>query len=216
MTTSKKQQQTQASNYETAKQQAQALFLKYDQAKIIRKFQLIHDEQYLYLSFISRVYRISRSSGAVQWSEDGFVTCMEAGHEEVMTIFDVLCYSKPDCHLAGEYVHMQSLSAIKGGGVSLGASLFRKTEEQFDHKDFALVQACEKLNGTKIGRGDVAYQIPVFDFLPARFQFWNSDEDFGASIVLFFDKNILDYMHYETVWFMAFHLLSRIAEEMEQ
>ena len=70
------------------------------------------------------------------------------------------------------------------------------------------------MKGIKAGKGDVAYQIPVFDFLPVIFQFWNSDEDFAASLQLLVDKNILDYMHYETVWFAMSHLLSRIKEEM--
>ena len=78
----------------------------------------------------------------------------------------------------------------------------------------ALACACERLKEIKAGKGVVAYQIPVFDFLPVIFQFWNSDEDFAASLQLLVDKNILDYMHYETVWFAMSHLLSRIKEEM--
>ena len=31
---------------------------------------------------------------------------------------------------------------------------------------------------------------------------------------LFTDKNMLDYMHYETVWFAVSHLLDRIEEMM--
>jgi len=53
----------------------------------------------------------------------------------------------------------------------------------------------------------VAYEIPMFDFLFCRLQFWNSDEEFGPSLQIFLDKNILDYMHYETVWFAVGHLI---------
>ena len=66
----------------------------------------------------------------------------------------------------------------------------------------------------KAGRGDVAYQIPLFDFLPVIFQFWNSDEEFPPSLKFFTDKNMLEYMHYETVWFAMSHLLERIEENM--
>ena len=202
------------SNYEIMKQQMQSEFLKYDQEKMIQKFHLQHDSDYIFMEFLGKRYQIQRKNGKIRWSEDAFVTSEEAGYNEAMTIYDVLCYSKEDCYPSGEFVNMKSLSTIQGGSVAVGNSLFNETEKQFDHRDAALANACERLKGIKAGKGDVAYQIPVFDFLPVIFQFWNSDEDFAASLQLLVDKNILDYMHYETVWFAMSHLLSRIKEEM--
>ena len=40
------------SNYETTKRRVQGEFLKYDQEKMIRKFALRFDENYLYINFI--------------------------------------------------------------------------------------------------------------------------------------------------------------------
>ena len=202
-------------NYEIMKQQMQKEFLKYDQEKMIQKFRLQYDLNCIFMEFLGRKYRIQRKNGKIRWSEDGFATSKEAGYNEAMTIYDVLCYSKEGCCPAGEFVNMKSLSTIQGGSVAVGNSLFNETEKQFDHRDAALANACERLKGIKADRGDVAYQIPVFDFLPVIFQFWNSDEDFPSSLQLFVDKNILDYMHYETVWFAMSHLLSRIKEEMQ-
>lgn len=202
------------SNYEITKQQTAKLFLKYDQENMIKKFQLRHDTDYLYIKFLEHEYRIHRMSGKITWSNDNFATFTEAGYNEAMTIYDVLCYSKKDCHTAGEFVNMKSLSAIQGGSPALCKGMFQKTEQLFDHKNAALSRACERLNGCKAGRGDIAYQIPVFDFLPFLFQFWNSDEEFPASLQLFTDKNILQYMHYETVWYAASHLLTRLEEEL--
>lgn len=109
---------------------------------------------------------------------------------------------------------MKSLSSIQGGSMSVGSGLFQDTEKLFDHRERELAAACEKLNGTKWGKGDVAYQLPMFDFMPIGIQFWNSDEDFPASLQWFVDKNMVDYMHFETVWFALSHLLRRIKEEM--
>ena len=204
------------SNYEIMKRQMQKEFLKYDQNKMIQKFGLQHDADYIFINFIGRRYRVSRTSGKVEWSDDGFATLHEAGYNEAMTIYDVLCYSKDDCATSGAFINMHNLSSVQGGSISPGSGLFQKSEESFDNKDEALAQACEKLNGTKYGKGDVAYKINMFDFLPVVFQFWDSDDEFPASLNLLADKNMLDYMHFETVWFAVSHLITRLREEMER
>ena len=56
----------------------------------------------------------------------------------------------------------------------------------------------------------------MFDFLPMRFAFWRSDEDFPAEIKMLWDSNIMQFMHYETIWFAAGHLLARLEELMIQ
>ena len=43
-------------------------------------------------------------------------------------------------------------------------------------------------------------------------QFWDADEEFEAVLKIMWDENILDYMHYETTYFAASHLLSRLKE----
>lgn len=201
-------------NYETMKYRMQEEFIKYDQEKMIRKFRLPHDQDYLYIRFTGRMYRIRRTSGKAAWSDDHFIHAHEAGYNEAMTIYDVLCCSGDNCRLSGEFVNMEKLSSIQSGSAAAGGGLFQKIEKTFDHKHEVLSLACERLNGTKYGRGDVAYQIPLFDFLPIVFQFWNSDEEFAASLTLLTDKNMLQYMHYETVFFAVGHLMSRLAEEM--
>ena len=204
------------SNYENMKRQMQKEFVKYDQDKMIEKFQLPSDAEYLYIKFLGHTYRIDRSGGEVSWSDDNFMHVNEADYNEAMTIYDVLCYSKEHCKSSGEFVNMQSLSSIQGGSLPVGSGLFQEIEKIFDHEDERLARACECLEGTNMEQGDVADQFPMFDFLPMVIRFWNSDEDFPASLQLFADKHILDYMHYETVWFAVSHLLSRLKEEMEK
>lgn len=202
------------SNYEITKRQMQKEFLKYDQENMIRKFHLKHGRDFLYIRFVGKEYRIGRKDGVVSGSADDFRTSQEAGYNEAMTIYDVLCYSREDCCLSGEFVSMQSLSSVMGGSKPVGSGLFAGKLPLFDHREKALAAACESLGGTKAGKGDVAYQLPLFDFLPVVFQFWNSDEEFPPGLQLFTDKNMLDYMHYETVWFAVSHLLDRIEEMM--
>ena len=203
------------SNYEITKRRVQKEFLKYDQKKMIQKFSLKSDENYLYIKFIGHQYRIHRNTGFLEWSEDDFETCVEGDFNEALTIYDLLCDSKEYCHAAGDYVNLQSMSAIQGSSKKLGEGLFDGKDKIFDHKDALLSSVCEKLGGIRAGKGDVAYELPLFDFVSCRIQFWNSDEEFEATLQVFMDKNILDFIRYETVWYATSHLMKRLTEEVE-
>lgn len=52
--------------------------------------------------------------------------------------------------------------------------------------------------------------------LPVILRFRESDDEFPASLQVLVDRNILEYMHYETVMFAIGHLLERVGEEMEK
>ena len=106
-------------------------------------------------------------------------------------------------------VNMGSLSTIQGGSMKReGDGLFGRYEAAFDQKDAALSAACAKLGGVSGGKGDVAYRIPMFPFLDVMLQYWDSDDEFPASLQLFVDERMTDFMHYETVWFALSHIIS--------
>lgn len=204
-------------NYEIMRDQMRPHFLTYDQDELIRKCNLAHDKDYLYIRFCGRPYRISRTTGVVEWSEDGFLTCREGDFSESMTLYDILCYSKPERCLSGEFTPSSSLPGLVYTGMQAGSSMgSRKTEEYFNAHMEQLNQACIALGGIPEGKGDVAYRIPMFDFLPIRFSFWQADEDFPAEIRILWDSNVLQYMHFETLFYAAGHLLQRITALMEE
>lgn len=202
------------SNYEKMKIAMAESFLKYDQAKMIQKFALNSDREYLYLSFVGHTYRIHRGSGAVQWSDDGFKSAHDANYDETMTIYDVLCYSKDGCHLAREFVNVNSLSAVRAGSMVRGNGIFQQTADAFNGRTSQLREACRALSGIELQNGDAAFGLNFFPFLPLILQFWEADEDFPASLQILVDRNILDYMHYETLMFALSHLFCRLKEEM--
>ena len=204
------------SNYEITKRRVQGDFLKYDQEKMIQKFALKADENYLYIKFIGHCYRIDRKTGYLEWSEDDFLTCTEGDFNEALTIYDLLCDSQENCQAAGEYINLSSLSVLQSSGKKLGDGLFGDRCRVFDHKEELFCRACEKLGGKKAGKGDVAYELPLFDFLDCRIQFWNSDEEFDAQLQVFLDKNILRFIRYETVWYAVGHLIKRLTEELKK
>jgi len=204
-------------NYEQMRNQSRAYFLNFEQEEMIRKFNLEYDNDYLYIRFCSRPYRIGRKSGIVEWSEDGFITSTEGDFNESMTIYDVLCYSQLDCCLSGEYTASTSLKGIVYTGMNAGSSMgTRDMEEYFNQHIARLEQACVAFGGIPEGKGDLAYRLPLFDFLPIRFSFWQADEDFSAEICVLWDTNVLSFMHFETLFYAAGHLLRRMKEWMEK
>ena len=189
-------------------------FLEYDQDQMKEKFGLRMDEDYLYLSMLQVLYRVSRHTGVVEWSEDDFQTCTEAGFNDAMTVFDVLCDSKPYCRLSGKFCTVNMLKGTVHGSRP-GGSMFRKEAEKFTGRVEELRTACEKLNGTKEKVGDVSYRLELFPFLPVILQFWDADDEFPASMQFLWDENVLDFLHYETLYYAMGSLLRRLERLME-
>lgn len=199
------------SNYEVMRNQMRGEFVKYDQEQMIQKFDLTYDEAYLYLTFVKKSYRIDRREGVITWSEDQFLTVVEADYNESMTIYDVLCYSKADCHLSGKFCPIHAAKGVTRT-MHAGSGMFQKTAERFQGRIEALRYACEALGEPADLIGDVAAKLEVFSFLPVIFQYWEGDDEFPPNLKFMFDENILDYMHFETVHFMMGHILRRIEE----
>ena len=202
-------------NYEKTKTSMANVFLQYDQSAMIHKYSLEHDSDWLYITFINRLYRINRKTGDVQWSADEFKTVCAAGHDEAMTIYDVLCYSDEKCHLSHEFVNINTLSSVRTGNFSQNKGFFQNTADFFNGKTTELRNACMTLSGKELEKGDVAFELKLFPFLPIVIRFWEADDEFPASLQILADSNILDYMHYETLMFALTHLFQRLKEEMQ-
>lgn len=205
------------SNHEITKLRVQSQIAEYDIPKAIRQFGLLSDAQYLYVDFMTRHYRINKTNGVTEWSEYDFKTeenasIHEAGFNEVLTIFDILFYSREDACLSGEYTVMQNLSRVQTTAFYAGKGAFRQSETYWDPQPEKLAAACERIGGVPAGKGDVAYRIPVFQNIDMLLQFWQSDEEFPASMQFQFDQNLLQFMHYETAWYVVSHCLDLLKQ----
>ena len=203
----------QKSNYQIMQEQMAERFLRYDQEKMTEKFQLACNADYIYITFVNSPYQINRKTGEIQVQKKAEGNWDQTSYNEAMSIYDVLCDSKPDCRLSGKFV---SLTGLKGTVFSSGTvgNIFQESVEFFDGKTRELARACERLGGIPERVGDVSFRLEIFPFLPAVFQFWYSDEEFPAMLKFMWDENILDYVHYETIYFMMSHVVKRLEEEI--
>ena len=62
--------------------------------------------------------------------------------------------------------------------------------------------------------GDIGYRFGVFADLDAILKFYHSDEDFPASVTLLWEENMLQFVYYETVFYIAGALLRQLGGEM--
>lgn len=200
------------SNYEKQVYMAREIFLKYDQKPMIAKFQLEHDGEYLYLKLLDRNYRVSRKSGEIEMQEqDVFTPCLD--YQVVMTVYDVLCHSKRRPALAGDWCPLASLQVTHSS-----PSADRYTAhyaEAFSGKIKELDRACGRLGGERQSipaSADACYKIWLFPFFPVIFQFWDGDEEFAPKIMLLWDTNSLEFMHFETLYYVMMHFMERLKE----
>ena len=81
------------------------------------------------------------------------------------------------------------------------------------------ISACEKIGEIcpRLAGADVTARIDVFPFFPVLFQFWEGDEEFSPQIRVLWDRNTMQYLHFETTYYLQGDLMERlqiIIEEM--
>ncbi|MBE6983918.1 MAG: DUF3786 domain-containing protein [Ruminococcaceae bacterium] len=196
-------------NYQIARDRAQEYFLQFDQDRIICRWNLRHNENYLFTEFIGRPYRICRQTGQVDRLIDG----KQAGFSEVLSIFDQLCYEGKDRFLTGRYAPVNSLRG-RPPAAGVGTDLYTKTADFFGRNEASFCKACIALGGVPVAMGDLGFRLPLFGEMDVILKFYRSDDEFPATVTFLYDENTLSFMRYETVFYVAGFILEAICEMM--
>ena len=200
-------------NYLIQAQQARVRFLTYDQQKLIRKFDLKHDEQWFYVNLLRKQYRLHRFTGDLQRCSGGSWEDANT-FEEVMTLLDLLCDSRDDHWLTGRWQNMQTF------GLQFHQNLLEERRDpiadRFDREPGLLHRAAQALGAEAIPGGDVGYAFDLFEGLKIGLLFWHGDEEFSPRIRYLWDENARQYIRYETMYYALTLLHRRIAEAERQ
>lgn len=204
-------------NYDYTKEKIRPEFLKYDQEEMVRRFSLNQDGEYLYIDFVGNVYGINKKTGEVKRisQKQERMEKEEADYEEVLSIYDILCYGKKNATLSGRWCLVNSLPGV-GQNSGVGDNTVTDDASYIDTYPEIFEKVCKSIKGQKISWGDIGYEIPVFPFFPVRLRFYHGDEEFPAQLSILFDEHTLDYMHYETTYYVAACLLRTIRRRMEK
>ena len=181
------------SNYDQVIENWRLKFLEMDQEELIRKFQLEADEEFLYIIYFSKRFRIDRKNGFI--TEDG----KSPGFDTVMNIYNTFYYSAAHPVASGNLVAFRQVKRVYPFEAAYRRTILSRLQELFSGKTEELRKACEALGGTLLPQGDVGYVLPVFPFLNIAVLFWDKDEEFEAQANMLFDSEITEFMHEENV-----------------
>ena len=204
-------------NYDKQVDIGRKIFLEYDQARLIRKFRLDADEDWIYLTYLNTPCRISRGSGQIdELLEGGWTECRD--FSTVMTIYDLLCHHK------GEYApslrhEWCTVGSFIVTGVQNTGTFTKKYAALFDGRLEKLKAACAKLGGTlekRVAGTDVTCRIPVTPFFPVLLQFWEGDDEFPPKLMLLWDRNSMDFLHFETTFYLQGDIAQRLTRYMDR
>ncbi|MBO7251822.1 MAG: DUF3786 domain-containing protein [Oscillospiraceae bacterium] len=198
-------------NYEVSRDRAQAYFLSFDQQQIIRTWKLHHDADYLYVDFLNIPYQICRKTGAVFRCSDH----QQAGFEEVLSIFDLLCHEGSSKQISGNFAPVNSLKS-RPRAIGVGTDFHEKIAAEFDRNPQVFQKACLAMGAVPVALGDMGFRFRVFGPLDVIIKFYHADEEFPASVTLLWDDQTLQFLFYETVFYIAGFLLHSILEQMKQ
>lgn len=198
-------------NYDLQVDIAKGIFLEHDQQQMIRKFRLEADDQYIYLTYLNTPCRISRHTGGVEECvENRWQECRE--YSTVMTIYDLLCYHKGENapELAGQWC---TVGTFIVAGITQTEGYTRKYAKFFDGRLEALEKACQRLGGVvqpSMAGADLTCKFSVTQFFSVLVQFWEGDEEFPPKLLILWDRNADQFMHFETTFYLQGDLLERL------
>lgn len=199
-------------NYQIQVMQAKRRFLTYDQQELITRCSLQFDNDYLYVTMLSELYRIHRLTGDMERQYGVWVD--GNSFNEVMTIFDWLCDSRPDRCITGRWINVVTHGHYFHG--SLQEDMSKPYACLFDRDPVSFAAACQKLKGEKLPGADIGYTIELIDGLSVFVQLWHGDDEFPPRLRCLWDENTNRYLRYETTWYTTALLMERIKEKMQE
>ena len=194
-------------NYAVSCERARALFLTYDQAAMCARLGLTPTADAIPVRFLGAPYRVRRADGAVL-APDG----SPASFNAAMTIYDALARDNAPA-LSGEWVPTAALHRIRGTH-AVHEDLHAPAAQRFAHRTADLQRALLARGGRPGPGGDVSGILDVFDFFPLCLRFWDADDEFPASLQFLWDANALDFLYYETLWYVMDEVLALLTADL--
>ena len=188
------------SNYVRLRRMAQQLFLEADANAMAAAWGLEADEKCLYARYFGQLLAIDRRTADISPVEPGGFSSPDWVNE-TMVLFDVLTRIAPRPVASGRWSSISRLGGVIGAGHDRNLG-HQKEAARFAGRCAALERACLRLGGRPAGRADVGCILPVFADFELWVQFWDADEEFPASLRFQFDERALDFMRYETLWYV--------------
>lgn len=201
-------------NYEKTTQWAKAHFLEYGPRHILTRPGIQAGDPWYQYRFLGTDCKIHRYTGEMIFTLAG--DSWTAGFAETLSVYDRLCDGKPQASAAGEYCPVSSLPGILVGGSGGLVMEHPSLAAKIDSAPERFCQACRMLGGQPVPMGDLGFRLPAFPDLAMQLKFYHADEEFPPTLTLMWDRNTLDFVRYETVYYIASALSFRLERLLAQ
>lgn len=196
-------------NYDRMLLSARQRFLEYDPLALGQKPGVTDLGSDLVTCFLGQRTVIRKEDGQILL--DGRI----AGFGEGLSVLDWLCDRKPDAAASMEFCPIGSLPGVYMGGGNLNMDMPRLAIAIHENPD-SFRAACAKMGAEPQNMGDIGYQLPIFPDLSMHLKFYFGDEEFLPQLTLLWDRNMLRFVRYETVYYIAGCLQARLLQLMER
>ena len=190
-------------NYDKMLQAAQARCAGFDMAALAVKAGVEDTPNHLKTKFFGQTVLVSKADGAV--TVDG----RPADFGQALSIYDWLCDRPDDARESGEYCPVGSLPGVFVGGKGLGMDMPKLARRIHEAPD-AFTEAMKELGAQQLPLGDLGFRLEIFPGLSMCLKFYFGDEEFPPKLTLLWDRNILRFVRYETVYYIAGCLHQRL------
>ena len=190
------------------RQDAKNRFLTYDREMLLKNPGVSPWERGVQTTFLGRAVFCDCRCGSITTNEG-----KDCDFSQVLSILDYICDRKTSAKASGEFCLVGSLPGVFVGG----SGLVMKNgglEQQIQKSPDTFRKACESLGGIATGAGDIGYRLHIFPDLCMEMKFYFADEDFPPQLTFLWDKNILQFVRYETVYYIAGCLCRLLKERM--
>ncbi len=190
-------------NYAIMRQAAEARFCQYDPEKILKNPGVFLENGCICTTFLGEPVRVDSQTGQV------WVAGRAGDFGETLTVLDWLCDRKPGAQAADGFCPVSSLPGVLVSGGSLVMD-FGALAAKIDKAPERFLAACKAIGGRPIPLGDIGMELMAFPDLPVQIKFYHADEEFPASITILWNQNTLQFIRYETVYYLADCLRKRL------
>ena len=194
-------------NYEIMQRSAAARFTSYDPGVLAAKTGVMLEGKHLFTHFLGERVRICTETGEMTLGGE------PAGFSASLAVYDWLCDGKPDAVAAGEFAPVTSLPGVHVGGSGL-SMCFPTLARAIEQNPEGFRDACSQMGGKAVELGDLGFQIPVFPGLDMQLKFYFADDEFPPTLTFLWDKHILNFVRYETVYYICGVLGDRLLKRL--
>ena len=188
-------------NYDKMLADAQRRCAGYDMAALAAKVGVEDTPEQLKTKFIGQEVLVSKADGAVT------VNGKPADFGQALSVYDWLCDRKADAAVSGDFCPVSSLPGVyvSGKGMQM-PTLSKRIHEDPEH--FRMGMAA--LGAREIPLGELGWQVDIFPGFPMQIKFYFGDDEFDPQLTLLWDKNSLQFVRYETLYYIAGCLHARL------